>query len=203
MGKRLDEQRRWLRAVATATGLSASALAKKAGLAPSTLNKPLNDPDFDGELKQATLEAVSKAAGIPVMQFPGRPRGVGEVESEPYSSAESLFPATTRAAIDALLRGNSARMAYVVRSYALDLEGILPGDIVVIDRSAMPIGGRLVAAEIGGAGLQAGMIIRRYDKPFLLSSSTRGAARPLVVDDDEVRIVGVVETVLRAYLNAA
>ena len=46
------------------SGLKPSALAKRAGVAPSTITRPLNEPEFQFIPKAATLAKIAKAAGI-------------------------------------------------------------------------------------------------------------------------------------------
>ena len=54
----------YIRFVMSETGLSASALAKEAGLATTTLTRALNNPDHKFGFSLRTLEKISKATGI-------------------------------------------------------------------------------------------------------------------------------------------
>jgi lambda repressor-like predicted transcriptional regulator len=196
METRLEEQKVWIRAVAKELGLTVSALARKSGLAPSTLNKPLNDPYFEGELKQKTLEQIAEFSGIAVLQFPGRPKGFAENEAAPYVPGNS--GPGSGACIEALCTGRNGRQPWVSRAWSLDLEGILPGDVLITDQNRMARPGDIVCAQIydHGAG-RAETAFRKYDPPYLIAHSTRGTFKPLLVDDDTVRITGVVDGVLR------
>jgi len=64
---RVDPQiaaRAFLNEAVTKSGLKPSALAKRAGVAPSTITRPLNEPDFQFVPKAATLAKIAKAAGL-------------------------------------------------------------------------------------------------------------------------------------------
>lgn len=64
MADAADDARDLMRRALEATGLTPYALAKRAGVAPSTLTRPLNDPDFKFTPKQATLNKIAAAAGL-------------------------------------------------------------------------------------------------------------------------------------------
>lgn len=66
----------YVRAVCRQTGLTPSALAERAGISPSTLNKKLKSPDTEAALKIHTLEKIAAISGIPIpisiLQSPDR-----------------------------------------------------------------------------------------------------------------------------------
>jgi SOS-response transcriptional repressor LexA len=64
------EAREFLKRALRVTGLTPHALAKRAGVAASTITRPLNDPDFKFVPKQATLVKIAKAAGLAPPQLP-------------------------------------------------------------------------------------------------------------------------------------
>lgn len=59
-----EEARAFMRAALAKTGLAPYALAKKAGVAPTTITRPLNDPDFKFVPKAATLGKIAAAADM-------------------------------------------------------------------------------------------------------------------------------------------
>lgn len=63
-----DEARAFMREALNKTGLAPYALAKKAGVSPTTITRPLNDPEFSFTPKPATLMKIAQAAG---MDLPG------------------------------------------------------------------------------------------------------------------------------------
>lgn len=59
----------YIRFVLDHTKASPSALAKEAGLSPSTLNRPLNDPSHSFTLSTTTLEKIRDATGLDFTPF--------------------------------------------------------------------------------------------------------------------------------------
>ncbi len=94
-----------------------------------------------------------------------------------------------------LVPHKEASCLVTVATTALRSEGILPDDIVIMERGTAPRHGSIVVAEVNGAPL-----IRRYER--------RGGAAKLVGDEGEialaddqsdVRILGVATAVIRKY----
>lgn len=56
--------REFLKEAIAASGLTAAKLARRAGIAPSTISRPLNDPDYAFVPRPATLEKIAHAAGV-------------------------------------------------------------------------------------------------------------------------------------------
>lgn len=71
-----------------------------------------------------------------------------------------------------------------VATATLRREGILPGDVAIMERGRTPRPGNIIVAEANGS-----LIIRRYD-----GSSTAAAA-----PGSEVRLLGVVTAIIRRY----
>jgi SOS-response transcriptional repressor LexA len=65
-----EEARDFMRRALEVTGLSPYKLAKNAGVAPSTITRPLNDPEFKFVPKQATLAKIGQAAGLTPPKLP-------------------------------------------------------------------------------------------------------------------------------------
>jgi SOS-response transcriptional repressor LexA len=61
-----DLARTFLTEALRVSGLKPYALAKKAGVAPTTITRPLNDPTFPFTPKAATLQKIATAAGVAV-----------------------------------------------------------------------------------------------------------------------------------------
>lgn len=70
MADAAEDARDFIRRALEVTGLSPYALAKLASVAPTTLTRPLNDPEFKFVPKQATLAKIGKAAGLTPPQLP-------------------------------------------------------------------------------------------------------------------------------------
>ena len=56
----------YLEKVMRETGMSGAALARAAGLAPSTINRVLNDPSVKHALSLRTMLKIEKASGVPI-----------------------------------------------------------------------------------------------------------------------------------------
>lgn len=194
------EQQEWIRAVVQHLGVTASELARRANRAPSTINRFLNDPDYDGILSPPVIADIAKVASIKPMEFPGRRAGFGEVEAVPFEPPEnvSAIDGSIRA-IRELCSARAGRDPWRMQSAVLDMAGILPGDVIIVDLNKRPKSGDLVCAQVyDWRAKTADTIMRLYDAPFLVSQShTMPSAKPLMVDDETVVIKGVIDAVLR------
>ncbi len=190
------DQQVWIRAVADMMHLSVSALARKAGLSPSTLNKFLNDPTHEGVLKEQTLLEISRVSGVAPMEAPGH--AGGQQENEVSLFDPQAVDKTTKALIENALADGNTRQGCIALSRTLDLEGILPGDFIGIDLSSTPGYGDIVLAElIDRATSATSKILRVYQKPFLVAHTASQLHEPLVVNDIDVRIIGVAKVMVR------
>lgn len=61
-----ESQRAFIRRAMEVTGLDATNLARRAGFAPSTLNRFLNNPQVNHLLSGKTIAAISAVSGVPV-----------------------------------------------------------------------------------------------------------------------------------------
>ncbi len=64
-----DWQIRYVRHVLAKSGLSASAVAKRAKFASTTLTRALNSPDHKFQMSLATIRKIEEATGIPYAPF--------------------------------------------------------------------------------------------------------------------------------------
>jgi len=64
-----DDTKAYVRHVMEVTGLSATALAKKAGMPSTTLTRPLNDPEHKFSLSSSTIEKIATATRISLSSF--------------------------------------------------------------------------------------------------------------------------------------
>lgn len=201
MANSRDEQTAWIKALLAHTGLNAHQLATKAGIASSTLHRFMSSPDYDGMLSGRTLAALAEVAGVQPMEFPGRARGFGEAEAEQFAFEPRGDGADNfNRAVRELCGGRNGRDPWVMRSYALELAGILPGDILIVDLNRSPKPLDLVCAQIyDWSRSRADTVFRVYDPPFLLPRSLRQPnEKPVMVDGANVVIKGVVDNVIRA-----
>ena len=75
-----DDTKAYVRYVMEVTGLSATALAKKAGMPSTTLTRPLNDPEHKFALSNSTIEKIATATRITLASFLAQRGGVREFE---------------------------------------------------------------------------------------------------------------------------
>jgi hypothetical protein len=200
--KRRDEQVAWIKAVQVYLGVSLTELARRAKIAPSTLQRPINDPDWDSLLSDRTLAAVAEVAGLRPFEFPSRPgAGFGEPEAVPYQYEDmgSALDSNVDRAVRELTRGRNGRDPWVIQSHALELAGLLPGDIVIVDLNLQPKPKDVVCAQLyDWSGTKAETVFRIYEPPYLLTNSLRfGTQKPVPVDGREVVIKGVVDGLFR------
>lgn len=195
------DQLDWVTAVKAYLGVSSNnALAVKAGLDPSLVQKPFN-PNYKGKFGADTLQKIADAAGLRVMEFPTRPAGMQETEAARfvYDTSANAIDSNIDRAVRELIRGRSGRDPWVNRSHALELAGILPGDILIVDMNLQPRPKDVVCAQIySRGGVSAETVFRIYEPPYLVTQSLRyGTQKPVPVDGNDVVILGVVDGMLR------
>ena len=192
-----DEQVAWVRAILAHLGITATELARRAKLAPSTLQRPLAEPDSPAMLSGRTLEAISQVAGFRPFEFPARPRGFGESEAEPFQPDPAA--AQLLRAVKELCAGRNGRDPWVMKGYTLELQGILPGDIMIVDLNQHPRPGDVVCAQVyDWSRSRADTLMRVYNPPYLMANGIReGLHKPILIDGQDVVVKGVVDAVLR------
>lgn len=195
-----ETQLAWVRAVLAHLGVSATELARRAKLAPSTLQRPLNDPEWDKMLSGRSMAAIAEVAGLRPLEFPNRVRGLAEAEATKYdfnlsSDASDNFDRAVRE----MCQGRNGRDAWLMRGYALELSGVMPGDVLIVDMNIQPAQDDIVCAQIyDWSGTKTETVFRLFDPPYLVTHSVRAAReKPLAVDNSTVVIKGVVSTVMR------
>jgi transcriptional regulator with XRE-family HTH domain len=169
----------------------ATRVATEAGLSPSTLSRLLKGISAPNA---STITKLQKYSGISF--FGGGPsapltfRGLAE-DAVPFD-AKSADPAVS-AAIKALIGGRKAADPWTMRTRALERIGYLPGDIVIVDLGRLPEAGDAVCAQVyDWRRAAAETVMRVYEPPYLVAASLdEGLRRPLVVDNDQVVIKGV------------
>lgn len=186
----------WLRAIARHLNLSPSDLALKSGLAASTLTRYLNDRSSTIGISQRTLDAVAAYAGIAVNVMPGQRRaagGMAEPDAVPYDTDDQPKPLWLQRAIADMRAETNALDPWVMKGWGLDMVGVMPGDVLMIDMNARPRAGDIVCAQIvDWATGAAETVIRRFDPPYLTAHSAKlGPLKPELIDDDRVSVRGI------------
>jgi len=155
-----DLARAFLTEALRASGLKPYALAKKAGVAPTTITRPLNDPAFPFTPKAATLQKIATAAGVAVPTALAtmaalRPEMtelplIGQVQAGAWLLMDDTAqdePTFLTAALDRRYP-HARQWLREVRGDSMNARQIFPGDLVHI-------------VDLGEAGinLNSGMIV--------------------------------------------
>lgn len=202
--RRMPSQRdtkEWIRAVAAYMNHSLSDLALNSGLAASTITRYINDKTGRLSVTERTIEAIARYSGVAKNVMPGQRSlpGFGEGEAVPYDAHQEKLPEWVEAAIAAHKGTRNGVEAWLMKGWALDLLGILPGDILMIDQNRRPKSGDIVRAQL--TDLVTGRtetVMRRYEPPFIYAYSAKaGPSRPETVDDERVVIMGVETGIIR------
>jgi DNA-binding phage protein len=186
----------WLESVMRRHNVTARQIALKSqGISPSTIYRAFEE---NGQFVMSTtkLAQIATAFGedLPdVLARPGAPEPLAD------SSAEEVTPYAGP------LNGGSANLSnqqatWTVSTTALDLEGYMPGDKVIVDQSVLPQPGDIVCARV--FNIQRGnaeTVLRLFQPPFLLTRSTnrKKEAKPLYVDNERVLLCGTVVRMVR------
>ena len=93
----------YLKYVIQKTGLTASAIAKKAGLSSTTLTRPLSNEDYNFELSTRTLRKIEEATGVSYAGFQEWLTALPEMPGAPTLDEESpIDPDIILAGVQAL-----------------------------------------------------------------------------------------------------
>jgi transcriptional regulator with XRE-family HTH domain len=132
-----DETKAYVRYVMEVTGLSATALAKKAGMPSTTLTRPLNDPTHKFSLSNSTVQKIATATGVSLASFMAK-----ELDRVPLEAA--WHPTS-----------ESDGEGYNRESYRPRLEGAIPeldakagaGEGAVGEVMVLPVGNGTISAH--------------------------------------------------------
>jgi transcriptional regulator with XRE-family HTH domain len=192
-----DEIRRWIRDILSQSGETPTALARKAGIASTTLTRFLNEQDKT-VLSFRSIAKIAHAAGVPPIGLnPATSAGFVE-DAVPYDASEAGVKSYT-AAIEALIGERQAASPWIMQSYALEGAGYMPSDVLIVDLNRKPEAGDAVCAQVyQWSQGKAETLFRIFEPPYLVAASHNPSIRkPLLVDNDRVIIKGVVTEMLR------
>lgn len=195
MGLR-EEQIEWLGRVLSQTGLTRHGLAVKAEIPPPTLSMFVS-PRAKHNLSSGNVRKIERATGL---RF-----GAGEShlvarenEAEPYRAESDADP--FGAIVAAAVGGANHLAPWRLASRALEAAGYLPGDALIVDLNAAAEPGDVVCAQrYNWRAMTAETVFRIFEPPATLVSATLDPAlrRPILVDDEHVKIKGVVVASVR------
>lgn len=187
-----DESREWLQRVCDSTGLTVSAIAKKAGVSDSNLRKLMREPDWPHPLSDAVKRKISAATGVPLPgeQRPRQVPGLAEPDVRHYQPGP---------AEEIPFSGRNGADWWSVETKLLNLEGYMPGDLVLVDLNETPRSGDVVVAQVTQSGNgKVETVFRKYEPPFLTCRTTEASyPRPELVDGERVIVMGVVVSAWR------
>ena len=178
---------KWIERVLETKRWTAAELARRSGVSPSTISRAINGEKFTNTI--ATLSKISAAAKIALPpQLVGEGAGFAEAEAEPYTGDTS-----------ADVQQSDTVDRWQLRSRALEAVGCLPGDIVLVSRTASPRDGDIVHAQIYDMTGGAETVFRFYERPYITTRTSDPAHHrtPELVDDKRVVIMGVVTKLVR------
>lgn len=187
-----DALRDWISENLREHGLSSTKAAKAAGMATSTLTKFLkNDPDYTFT---PTTTSVAKLERLFDRQAPRSAQGsamLPQIEAV-LVDMPSLPTSRQEAALAALAASRKGIEVWRIIGTALQAAGVLPGDTLLVDLHEQPMAGDIVCAEIHDRGSRR-TVFRLFEKPYLVAASFDPTHRqPIVVDDRNVIVRGVV-----------
>jgi len=202
-------QRAWLLEVVDRTKLKPSQLATGAGVSDSTITRLLNNKDYSGTLAPETVERIKETYKVPgPEEYASRGRAMLIGLSEAARFEPRKEKGELAAIVTAILRGRPNFEAWRLKTQAMEDGGYLPGDIVFVERAAGEVLARpqdAVCAEV--LDYQHGSaetVWRVYDPPFLVAAAhERTAYKPILVDGDRVKIVGVIRESYRPHSLSA
>lgn len=194
-------QLRYIRSVIDRTGLTATAIARKAGLSHTVLTRFLNSPETAGTLETLTIGSIAAATGVtaPPDILGAAGQGMREPEARPYEADEAASAGALVPALTAMSGHNEHLVPWVMQGRALEHLGWRAGDILMVDLNAEPQAGDVVCAQVYDMDLmRAETVFRLYEPPFLIAAGPDPASlKPLSVGDRAVAVKGVVVATFR------
>jgi SOS-response transcriptional repressor LexA len=184
-----DRLRAWLRQNLEDQGITATKAAKSIGVATTTLTKFLNDPAYTFT---PSTPVVSKLERLFGRAAPRAASSGALPQIEAGRLALEDVPPAQRKALAALTGDRRSVEAWTVYGDALQAAGVMPGDVLLVDLDEVARAGDIVCAEIHEQGTRR-TVFRLYQKPYLVPATfAAGSWMPIVVDDRNVIVRGVV-----------
>ena len=187
MGLR-ERQRLWLKGLIAATGLSATALARKSGLAQTTLTRFLSSSVHGSALSARTVEAIETAAAGTL--------GFAQGEAVPFQPADADIHLAE--AVGHIVSERGGLDSWRLSSRALEAAGYKPSDVLIVDVKATPRVGDVVCAQrLAGDGAPVETVFRIFAPPALVAQSHDSSIIPALPLGEDVVVRGVVIATLR------
>lgn len=189
-----DDDRRsvraWVDEIKTRFNVETTEVARRAGVSPGTIYRWFDDK-LPFQPSRATLRKIASAFGV---EMPGEPswKPRGFEESELVALVGEQVPTQLRAGFD--------QGVWRMTTRALEMAGVLPGDVMLVDMRETARGGDVVCAQV--YDFQRGTAetkLRLFEPPYLLTATMDPGLRdaPIYVDGERAVIMGVVTRMLR------
>lgn len=174
------------------TRMKPTPLAKAVGLSPSTLLRAL-DPQSAHSLERRSIDKIVQKFDVPPPDLFG-----ALSSSQRMAPAEDELIACKTGPETLGSAAGATQSDWEVKTRALELAGVFPGDVVRADSNVEPRSRDLVVAQILDAKTVE-TIIRVYEPPYLLTETADPLARrkPLLVDNERVTVCGVIVRTVR------
>ena len=193
-----EQIREWLQSILDERGLSPIELAQLVGVSPTTIYRAM-DVKSEFLTSTKTLQKISTKTGR-------LPPGPGYLEAhhiEPAAYSSGIERIDLPKNIVALTPEEHRRFACRVLDRSLELEGYLPGDIVVVDEGIAPKAGDIVYADVAGTK-NSGPVLRLFEPPYLISRSLDRRIEPApILLDRSVEIRGTATAMFREMRKAS
>lgn len=192
------------------TNLSPTEIARLIESDPSTLTRFKNKAGYNGVLSDTIIERIDLKTGIhappearrkgglppSLPQTLGLAGALAEPEAEPYIAPKGDNMAHL---VTAAVSGRVHVVPWTLRSRALEDEGYLPGDILIVDLNAEAEAGDIVCAQLYDFERPGSTrtVFRLYHPPFLVGAGREEGARVPQLIDGSVGLKGVVEVAIR------
>ena len=194
--------REWLRQLPKRLGMPLTRIAKLSNVATSTLTRPLNEgEDGTSTLRATTIEKIVQRHHVTPPDTPGvvqvraQSHSEARILGDPYrSEGELLALSTEDPHVAAVARALAHDGRCEVWRLWLDLEGdlLVARDLLAVALDRQPRPNDLVLGEVRHPD-GVSHVFRTYAPPHLIARSGRGPLmKPLYVDDDTVKVRGVV-----------
>lgn len=197
------KQLAWIQAILSLRRWTPTRLAREARISQSTLAKFLGDPLDTAHLSLRSVEKIAQVSPLaPYLTEPlHHGRGFSESDARPFE------PQGDDAATKAIMAAKSGRNhidPWVLRSRALEAAGYLPGDVLIVDLNENAVDGDVVCAQVYDRSGNAETVFRVLERPFLVAATLeRRPTKPLLVDDEQIVIRGVVVASVRPRFGSA
>lgn len=147
-----------------------------------------------------TIDLIKRHTGLPGPEAVGSNSALRTEEAYPLDDDTlRALPESQSAAINAALARRPDASAWVLETRALEAAGWLRGDVVIVDKAATPTAGDPVCALVVNPrnGAQE-KLFRLYEPPYLVPASyDPELRRPMLVDNDAVRLFGAITDTFR------